>query len=176
MSLKPLFSTMKIARDVTDRGTTGSSTGECVKVKHGKTPKPWTSRRWWSSARNGAIIIDVLVARRDNAVVGDRFRLLLFYAPVPGIVCICFVDAEKLAGNGSTNRDSKKLQAMIRGIRYTLYRRAHVQFSHERACTQPLKGYSNPFLSIFYSTLVNHRSSKREDRPPPGQKRDVVHT
>lgn len=41
MSLKPLFSTMKIARDVTDRGTTGSSTGECVNVKQGKTPKPW---------------------------------------------------------------------------------------------------------------------------------------
>ena len=35
MSLKPLFSTMNTARDVTESGTTGSSTGECAKARHG---------------------------------------------------------------------------------------------------------------------------------------------
>lgn len=41
MSLNPLFSTKKTALEVTDSGTTGSSTQDRANVKHGYTPNPW---------------------------------------------------------------------------------------------------------------------------------------
>lgn len=59
MSLKPLLSTKKTALDVTDSGTTGSSTGDRANVKHGYTPNPWggvgreREREEGDSRRNG---------------------------------------------------------------------------------------------------------------------------
>lgn len=46
MSLKPAFATWNMALEVTNSGTTGSSTGDLENDRQGYTPTPWYGKIW----------------------------------------------------------------------------------------------------------------------------------